>query len=123
MKHFLRKHGRFLSLQHYIAVLRKQPEHMKQVYAAAFAGCITVIIAGVILYVDYGFWHEKYRRSDVIELVDVKTVNDPMVTVVSPTAMIGGFFKEASEKVKTINFSVPDGILEGKDSYTREEER
>lgn len=90
-------------------------------YAAIFAGSITVIIAGVILYVDYGFWHEKYRRSDVVEISDTKTVDDPMVTVVSPTAMIGSFFKEASEKVKTINFSVPDGILEGKDSYTREE--
>lgn len=90
---------------------------MQHVYAATFAGAITALAAATILYFDYGFWHERYSRNEVVE---VQTVNDPLVTVQSPGEMIGGFFKEASQKLKAINTS-SSSILEGKETYKREE--
>lgn len=118
MKHLLKKYEKFLSIHHYITFLRRQPEHMQHVYAAIFAGSITMIIAAFILYVDYGFWHETYSRQEVIE---VKDTTEPMVTVQSPGDMMGGFFKEARDRVQTINISSPSNVLKGTDSYTRED--
>ena len=119
MKHFLKKHERFLSVYHYIALLRRQPEHLQHLYAIIFAGSITILLAAVILYVDYGFWHEKYSRADGIEVIDT---TEPMVTVRSPGDMIGSFFTEASNKLKTIDVSASAEVLTGKETYTNEED-
>ena len=120
MKHFLKKYERMLSVHHYIAVLRRQPVHVQHVYAALFAGFITVILASYILYVDYGFWHEKYTRNDeallVTEVVP-KAVNSE--SVLSPGEMIQGFLKEASDKFKAVGTS-ESAFLEGKDTYSKE---
>ena len=89
---------------------------MQHVYAAIFAGSITFLLTAVILYFDYGFWHEKYRRDEVLE---TKSALDPMGTVQSPGEMIGSFFKEASIKLKEINLSGTN-LLEGKDVYTKD---
>ncbi len=121
MKRILKKYETYLSIRHYISVLRRQPAHMQHVYAIIFAGSITALIAGVILYTDYGFWREKYNRNEVLEVQVETDTTDPMVTVESPAKMIGGFFREASVKLKSIDVTVPDGLLEGKDNYTREE--
>jgi hypothetical protein len=91
---------------------------MQHLYAILFAGCITGLIAMVILYFDYGFWHERYTRAE--DIVEVHTTGDPMVTVQSPGEMIGGFFREASDKLKNINVS-STSLLEGKDTYSRDE--
>lgn len=122
MKRILKKYEKYLSIRHYISVLRRQPAHMQHVYAIIFAGSITALIAGVILYTDYGFWREKYNRNEVLEVQEETDTTDPMVTVESPAKMIGGFFREASVKLKSIDVTVPDGLLEGKDNYTREEQ-
>lgn len=122
MKRILKKYEKYLSIRHYISVLRRQPAHMQHVYAIIFAGSITALIAGIILYADYGFWHEKYSRSEVLEIQEETDTTDPMVTVESPAKMIGGFFREASLKLKSIDVSVPEGLLEGSDSYSRDKE-
>jgi uncharacterized membrane protein YraQ (UPF0718 family) len=120
MKHLLKKYERMLSIHHYIAVLRRQPVHMQHVYAAVFAGLVTVILASYILYMDYGFWHEKYNRNDEALLVtEVAPVTVDSEEVLSPGEMIQGFFKEASDKFKTVGTSNP-AFLEGKDTYTKE---
>lgn len=114
MKRFVKK---YLSTHHYLAVLRRQPSHMQHVYAAFFAGAVTVLIAAIILYFDYGFWHERYSRTELVETNAV--VEDSMVTVQSPTEMLGGFFKEASQRLQSIKTG-SSSLLEGKDVYTRE---
>ena len=118
MKKILRKYELYLSPKHWLIVLRRQPSHMKHVYAALGAGLITAGLAALILYVDYGYWHEKYSRG---EGDGTEPVAEEMVNVVSPGKMIGAFFQEASKKVKEIDLTVPEGILEGKDNYTKEE--
>ena len=123
MKRFFKRHEHFFSMQHYINVLRRQPQQMKHVYAVIFAGAVTMCIAVVILYVDYGFWHETYSRADVVESIDSQMAadsNDSAVTVVSPGAMIGDFFRQASDKIKTIDVTIPKNLLEGKENYTRD---
>lgn len=120
MKRFLKKYERMLSIHHYIAVLRRQPVHVQHVYAALFAGLITVILASYILYVDYGFWHEKYSRNEeallVVEAAPEKVSSE---SVLSPGEMIQGFFKEASDKFKAVGTS-ESAFLEGKDTYIKE---
>ena len=96
---------------------------MRHVYAAFFSGCITLLLAIIILYFDYGFWHERYSRQEIIE-TNNSTAHTSQVTVQSPTAMIGSFFQEAKDKLGTIRnatTSILEG-LEGKDSYIRKEE-
>ena len=43
-------------------------------YGFIFAGSITALIAGFILYTDYGFWHERYQRSDDLTLSATTTI-------------------------------------------------
>lgn len=111
---------RYFSIKHYLTFLRKQPEHMQHVYAVTFASVITVIFAAVILYVDYGFWHERYDRNEVVTVKDTEVRTDQMVTVQSPGAMISSFFKEASLQLDAINAKGAP-FLRGKDEFVRDE--
>jgi hypothetical protein len=117
MNRAIKKYEKYLSPHHYLAVLRRAPVHMQHAYAALFAGVITTILTSVVLYFDYGFWHDKYNRDEVVE---TQTTGDPLVTVKSPGEMIGSFFKEAGDKIKTINVS-SSTLPTGKENYTREE--
>ncbi len=47
---------KYLTRKHLLATLRKQPAHMRHIYALTFAGVVTMCIASAILYFDYGFW-------------------------------------------------------------------
>lgn len=106
---------KYVSLKHYIAFLRRQPKHMQHVYAVTFSGTVTLFLAAIILYVDYGFWHEKYQRTE-----EVKTQDKEFVTE-SPVQMLGNFFEEASERFKSIEKS-GGSFLEGKEIYSRDGE-
>jgi hypothetical protein len=113
MKRYLKK---YTSLTHYIEFLRKQPEHMQHVYAVVFAGSITMLIACVILYVDYGFWHEKYIRDrDDTNNLTVATPTEPE----SPSTMFSRFFGEAKDRFQSIDTSGSD-FLKGKETYTND---
>jgi hypothetical protein len=90
---------RYTSLANYIAFLRRQSKHMQHVYALTIAGVITAGIASVILYVDYGFWHEQYKREDTLSIVEDKSVE----VSESPSEMMSKFFQEAKVQIQSIN--------------------
>lgn len=89
---------------------------MQHVYSIVFSAVITGLMAGFILYNEYGFWHEKYSRTDVEEVISAPA---PEVASESPKDMIGGFFKEAGERLNAIRTST-SSLLEGKEEYTKE---
>jgi hypothetical protein len=83
-------------------------------YAAFFAGVITLLLGLVILYFDYDLWNEKYsRREDALEEI-VSAPTSDAVSSQSPQDMMSDFFKEASQKLNAIN-------LNGTETYTKEE--
>lgn len=87
---------------------------MQHIYAFIFAGTITAIIAGFILYTDYGFWHERYRRDEVLSDVATNTIES-----VSPNEMISNFFKEAKTQLNNIS-NAGTSILQGKETYSKD---
>lgn len=108
-----RRLKRYTSLAHYIEFLRRQPRHFQHVYAAVFAGTITVVIAMIILYVDYGFWHEKYVKEEL--LVTATTT----YKAESPTQMFSRFFSEAGTRFGEIKMPSKE-MFQGKETYTNE---
>lgn len=105
---------KLVSLKHWLAFLRRQSKHMQHVYALTFAGLITGCIASVILYVDYGFWRDRYSRDDVVEIMTEEVKKSE-----SPTDMFSGFLQEAKAQFDKINLSSRD-TLDGKEEYTRD---
>ena len=103
-----------LTLRHYLRHVRKQNKHIQHVHAFVFAGAVTAIIAGFILYADYGFWHETYVREDL-----VAATPEPF-TPESPSESFGRFWQEARERFGSIGSAGAD-LLEGKETYTKEE--
>lgn len=55
-----------LSLRSYIRHVRKQGEHVQRFHAIIFAGTITLLLAALILYAQYGFWHTVYDSKEVV---------------------------------------------------------
>lgn len=105
----MKKYG---SIKHYIAFLRRQPAHMQHIYAVIFAGSITALLAAFILYVDYGFWHEKYVRSEESSIGEAPQPSQ------SPFQMMSIFFKTARNQLDTLGTSGAD-LLVGKEVYIR----
>ena len=100
--------------EHYIRYMRRKPKHVQHLHGVAFAGIVTSLIAGVILYTDYGFWHETYQRApEVDDSVTVETV--PL------SQSFGNFLKEAKTKFNAIG-SVSAELLEGKETYRKDSE-
>lgn len=91
---------------------------MQHVYAITFAAIITTIIASGILYVDYGFWHERYSRGDEVLVSELK--NREAEVTESPSQMISSFFSEAKEQLGTIN-TTGRAVFDGKEVYRKEE--
>ena len=88
---------------------------MQHVYAVVFSAILTSITASLVLYYDYGFWHEKYTRTEDTHQVS----NSQNVTVQSPGQMLGSFFQEANARFKSINTST-SSMLNGKEVYTKD---
>ncbi len=103
---------KYSGLKHYISVLRRQPRHMQHMYGFLFAGSITALIAGFILYTDYGFWHERYTRQD--ETLVIRDEGEPE----PPSKMLSRFIEQARTQFGTIG-KTGSSILEGKETYTR----
>lgn len=103
------------TLRRYLRYIRKQNDHIQHVHAFAFAGILTSLIAGFILYTEYGFWHERYVADDGLEVVETS------FTPESPSESISSFWAEAKERFSWIG--KPDGgFLEGKETYNKSEE-
>lgn len=100
------------TLKDYIRFMRRQSKHMQHVHAIAFAGIITALITAIILYTDYGFWHQTYQASDSLMVVD------PHAPVPSPSQSIGTFFTEVKDHFKNMGSSTAN-YLEGKETYTK----
>lgn len=112
----MKRYKKYFDVKHWLAFLRRQPKHMQHVYAVAFSGAITAVIASAILYYDYGFWHEKYSRSDSVVTVDEK---NEVTKTQSPGELMGSFLKEAKEKVNSIQTDTSN-VLQRKEVYTKE---
>jgi hypothetical protein len=109
---------KYLSPRHWLAFLRRQPKHMQHVYALFISGVITMVLASAILYFDYGYWHERYSRSDAM-ITDTEMKNAPVTQTVSPGEMLGDFFKEASVRIQALN-ETKATILDGKEVYSKD---
>lgn len=107
---------KYLTKKHLLATLRQQPTHMRHIYALTFAGVVTVCIASAILYFDYGFWRERYTRTDVL---GGTTLADTPLQTESPSEMMSSFFREASSKIKGMHAS-SSNFLDGKEEYKKE---
>lgn len=105
---------RHFTLKRYIKYVRKQNKHVQHVHGVVFAGAITSVIAAVILYTDYGFWHERYVSEDVLlEQQAAESMKSPGQTMAS-------FWQEAKERFGGIGKAGSE-LLEGKEQYTKEE--
>lgn len=92
---------------------------MQQLYAFSFSGAITFLLAVSILYFDYGFWHDRYSRSEDLAPLAVEQAK-PEIETISPGAMVSGFFKEVSDRAKEMKANTPR-FLEGKEVYSTSE--
>jgi hypothetical protein len=102
-------------MRNYLKYLRRQPKYVQHVHAFVFAGVITALIAAFILYYDYGFWHEKYQKGE-----DEIAVQATTTEIESPSKVLINFFSEAKKQFGNIGSSSAS-LLEGKETYTREE--
>lgn len=109
---------RFFSLKNHIAFLRRQPEQIQHIYVGLFSAAITGLIAAAILYYDYGFWRDQYRRDE--NTLTVIANPKESIVVQSPGDMFQGFLQEAGEKFKTLGAS-GTSLLENKEVYTKDE--
>lgn len=117
MKRYLKK---YTSLKLYLAFLRRQPTHMQHVYAIIFAGSITLLIASIILYVDYGFWHERYvRKDDIVIASSTETIARPTPIPESPLEMFSRFMDEAKVQFNAIGTGGQE-LLKGKETYVND---
>lgn len=88
------------TIQHYIHFLRRQHVHIQHIHALVFAGVITSILAFLVLYFEYGFFHEKYSKQQVV--FDEKIKEKANEKIESPTEMIFNLFKEGKERFSNI---------------------
>ena len=116
---------KYFSIHHYIAVLKRQPVHIQHLYAFLFAGSVTFILAVTILYFDYGYWRDRYERSNDILVGDTGTqdvsspVKQPKKEGYSPFEMLHSFVGEAQQQFNKIG-TTEANFLKNKDTYTRE---
>ena len=99
--------------------MRRQSLHLQHIYAVIFAGSITLLIGAAILYFDYGFWRDRYSRTESFETQEEGGLNTAVVVTKSPGDMFSDFMKEVSEKLEQVSTTSKD-MLDGKDSYKRE---
>jgi len=96
----------------YVLHLRRQDIRIQQLHALVFAGAITALMAFLILYYDYGYFHDVYVQKETESLVVEKT-SEPAP---SPTETISSFFSEAKTRFSEIGKS-GSSLLYGKDVY------
>ncbi len=100
-------------MKRYFRYLQRQPHYAQKIHAGFFAGIITLAIAGVWLYYQYGFWNDKY----VIEGLPAQTGGDEQITEVknniseSPLDVLKNIYNESIFHAKSINIS-PKTLME-----------
>jgi hypothetical protein len=111
----MKLYKKIFSWRHWLAYLRKQPKHMQHVYAAAFSGGFTLLLAMSILYFDYGFWRMRYVRVEETPATQQQVLNTQ-----SPLDMMSSFFVQARSQLSSIGNS-GTSLLEGKEVYTNDD--
>jgi hypothetical protein len=106
LKHF--------TLRHYLRYVKRQNKHIQHIHGFVFAGIITSLIAFVILYTDYGFWHETYIAEDSQIAANQAYISE------SPSQSLGRFWNDAKEQFNRVGSSSAN-LLEGKETYTKEQ--
>lgn len=101
------------TFRQYVRYIRRQNKHVQHVHAFAFAGIITSLLAGVILYTDYGFWHERYVAEDAL------MVEEQAFDPESPGESLGRFFAEVKSRFGSIK-DPGTPFLEGRETYKKE---
>jgi len=89
------------SIKTYIRHVRRQKPHIQQLHAALFAGTITLILALLILYLEYGYWHTSYNRSYHAS----STNNDETVLTETPSQTIARLWGEGKDRLIGIQSS------------------
>ena len=96
----------------YVLHLRRQDIRIQQLHALVFAGAITGLLAFLILYYDYGYFHDVYVQPDDTSMIVEKT-SEPAP---SPTEAVSSFLSEAKTRFGEIGKS-GSSLLYGKDVY------
>lgn len=102
----MKRWKKLISIRHYLGVLKRQPAHMQHVFALLFAGIITGTLAALILYVDYGFWHERYVREEVVTEANPTDVSESK----SPLQLFGAFLEDAKVRISEIKNETKDAF-------------
>jgi hypothetical protein len=102
------------TINRYIRYVKHQNKHIQHIHGFIFAGIITSAIAFVVLYTDYGFWHETYIAEDALNAGGSAYVSE------SPSQSFSRFWSEAKEQFGRIG-STGANLLEGKDTYIKEQ--
>lgn len=94
-------------MKKYFRYLQRQPHYVHKIHAAFFAGIITIAIAGVWLYYEYGFWNDHYViEGGVTQVSEVKNNISE-----SPLDILKNIYNESVLRAKLINVS-PKTLME-----------
>lgn len=96
----------------YVLHLRRQDIRIQQLHALVFAGAVTGLLAFLILYYDYGYFHDVYVQKETDSIV----VGKDSELAPSPTETVSSFFSEAKTRFSEIGKS-GSSLLYGKDVY------
>lgn len=99
-------------MKRYFHFLQKQPHYVQKIHAGFFAGVITLFLAFIWLYYEYGFWNEKYNRTEET----VKAQQEQKYLNTSPFDMLSNIYNEGILRAKQINIS-PSSLLESSTTY------
>ena len=94
-------------MKRYFRYLRRQPHYAQRIHAGFFAGIITLAIAGVWLYYEYGFWNDHYTVDDG----NTQTVEVKNNISESPLDVLKNIYNESIFHAKSINLS-PRSLME-----------
>ena len=105
-----------LSLRGYVRHVRRQNKHIQHMHAFVFASVITGVVVGLILYYDYGFWHDVYVNTENTTPIAGDTLNDKGE---SPLESFSRLFQEAKLRLGEVGNS-GQMLLEGTEVYRNE---
>lgn len=91
------------TIQHYISFLRRQHVRVQQIHSLLLAGVITVLLAIIVLYSQYGFFHTRYDRNKII--AEEKITSETPQKLESPSEMLSNLFKEGQVRFSNIGSS------------------
>lgn len=102
----------------YFSYLRGQSFEMQQIHATLFAGVVTLLLAYMVFYSDFGWGAERYSATQTQEVVSAKQSIEEDSP--SPVEFISSFAREAKARLDLVGTG-SSSLFESKETYTREE--